>query len=116
MGRIDHAEIGRQAALHLLERGYRHFAFAGFSDEFWAAQRLKGFCTAVRSKGFSVRFYESPWRGPRARRWDEDSPTWKAVKKRNLGRSLNGLQRTCAVCMYWMFLHAQAFWFPKKWQ
>jgi LacI family transcriptional regulator len=68
----DHAEIGRQAALHLLERGYRHFAFAGFSDEFWAAQRRKGFCSAVEAKGFSVSVHESPWRGPRARRWDED--------------------------------------------
>jgi LacI family transcriptional regulator len=84
----DHAEIGRQAALYLLERGYRQFAFAGFSDEFWAAQRREGFCSTVEAKGFSVTVYESPWRGPHARRWDEDLTdleSWLKKQPRPLG-------------------------------
>jgi LacI family transcriptional regulator len=55
-----------------LERGYRHFAFVGFSNEHWAAQRRDGFCKTLEAKSFSTAVYESPWRGPEARRWDDD--------------------------------------------
>jgi LacI family transcriptional regulator len=68
----DHFLIGKTAATYFLERGYRHFAFAGFSNEHWAAQRRDGFCQTVAARGFRVAVYESPWRGPDARRWDDD--------------------------------------------
>jgi LacI family transcriptional regulator len=68
----DHAAIGRMGAAHLLERGYRHFAFAGFSNELWSAQRRDGFRNEVEKCGHSVAAFESPWRGNAAPRWDED--------------------------------------------
>jgi LacI family transcriptional regulator len=68
----DHAGIGRIGAAHLLERGYRRFAFCGFSGELWATRRLDGFRAAIAERGFTVSVYESPWRGPSAPRWDKD--------------------------------------------
>ena len=68
----DHRAIGALAASHLVERGYRHFAFAGFSGERWAEERREGFCSAVKAKGFQAAIHESPWRGPAARPWNED--------------------------------------------
>ncbi len=68
----DHVAIGKLAAKHFLERGYRAFAFAGFSDELWAAERRDGFREEIEARGFSLSVYESPWRGPKVQRWDQD--------------------------------------------
>lgn len=69
----DHVGIGRLGAQHLLERGYRHFAFAGFSGELWATKRCSGFCAEIEARGFSASVYESPWRGPGVPKWETDS-------------------------------------------
>ena len=68
----NHTSIGQLGANHLLERGYRHFAFAGFSGEHWAAQRRDGFRSTISARGYPVHLYESPWRGPDAPGWDKD--------------------------------------------
>ncbi|MFO1515284.1 MAG: XylR family transcriptional regulator, partial [Verrucomicrobiota bacterium] len=68
----NHTEIGRMGATHLLERGYRHFAFAGFSNELWATQRRDGFRTVIEAHGHPVSVFESPWRGSNVPRWDKD--------------------------------------------
>ena len=68
----DHKGIGRMGANHLMERGYRHFAFAGFSGELWSTRRREGFQEVVEAKGFPVSHYESPWRGSNPPRWDQD--------------------------------------------
>lgn len=68
----DHQGIGRMGAAHLLERGYRHFAFAGFSGELWSELRAAGFQEVVKARGFPVFVYESRWRSSDTPRWDED--------------------------------------------
>lgn len=68
----DHSAIGCQGALHLLERGFRHFAFCGFSQELWAQQRREGFCSVIAAEKLPVPIYESFWRGPFVPRWDLD--------------------------------------------
>jgi LacI family transcriptional regulator len=68
----DHAAIGRMGAVHLLERGFRQFAFCGFSNELWAKQRLEGFRSEVEKKNAGVSVYETSWRGPNTIRWDKD--------------------------------------------
>jgi LacI family transcriptional regulator len=70
--RSDNAAIGRLAATHLLDRGFRHFAFCGFAGEAWAAERRDGFAAAVRAPGFEPAVYESRWRGPGTPAWDVD--------------------------------------------
>jgi LacI family transcriptional regulator len=85
----DHAGIGRLGASHLLERGHRYFAFAGFTGELWAAQRRDGFRAAVEQGGFPVSVYESPWRGANTPRWDKDME--------DIARWLEGLPQPLAL-------------------
>jgi LacI family transcriptional regulator len=66
----NHKAIGRLGASHFVERGFRNFAFCGFSNELWAAQRRDGFCEVVEKENLSVPIYESPWRGSNVSRWD----------------------------------------------
>ena len=68
----DHAAIGRMGASHLLERGFRNFAFCGFANELWSQQRYTGFCSGIRRKNVPISLYETPWRGPSMPRWDKD--------------------------------------------
>jgi LacI family transcriptional regulator len=68
----DHAAIGQQGATHLLERGFRQFAFCGFSNELWAKLRLEGFRSAVENTNACISVYETAWRGPNTVRWDKD--------------------------------------------
>jgi LacI family transcriptional regulator len=68
----DMPAIGRMGAEHLLERGFRNFAFCGFSGETWSAARCEGFATAVREEGYSCTLYESPWHGRHAPEWGKD--------------------------------------------
>lgn len=68
----DNGAIGRLAAAHLLERGFRNFAYCGFTGDAWAAERRDGFARAARQAGYEAGVYESYWRGPRALAWDVD--------------------------------------------
>jgi LacI family transcriptional regulator len=53
-----------------VERGFRNFAFCGFSNELWAAQRRDGFRAVVEKASPPIPVYESPWRGSAVSRWD----------------------------------------------
>jgi len=54
------AETGRMAAEHMLDKGFRHFAFCGFSDMPWSIRRRKSFCDRINKAGFEVSLYEKP--------------------------------------------------------
>lgn len=47
---LDHAAIGRLAADHLTERGFRHLAFVGEKGADWSAGRGEGFQSAWAAK------------------------------------------------------------------
>jgi len=68
----DHEAIGQMAARHLLERGFRHFAFCGYPDLFWSAQRCRGFEKGVAAAGFGVRLYHPPMASKRL--WEKEQP------------------------------------------
>ena len=68
----DMGAIGRVGGEHLLERGFRHFAYCGFSRETWSDGRREGFCEVVRQAGFECAVYESPWHGRNVPAWDKD--------------------------------------------
>jgi LacI family transcriptional regulator len=58
----DHA-VGRLAAEHLLERGFRCFAFCGFTGLAWSRRRREGFAAALQQRGEWCGAYESAWGG-----------------------------------------------------
>ncbi|KPJ65537.1 MAG: hypothetical protein AMJ43_10510 [Coxiella sp. DG_40] len=67
----DTARMGKMAAEHLLERGFRHFAYCGFEDMFGARSRGEYFHKSVAEAGFKTYFYKQP--KPRARRsWENE--------------------------------------------
>jgi LacI family transcriptional regulator len=68
----DHAAIGRLAAEHLMERGFRRFACGGFTGHAWSSKRRVGFEAALASAGEVVSAYESPWGGPTAHPWEQE--------------------------------------------
>lgn len=62
--RTDSEAIARTGAAHLLERGFRRFAFCGFTDCGWSTARESGFADFLRKKGlpcFTYRMGSANW-------------------------------------------------------
>jgi LacI family transcriptional regulator len=55
----DHAEIGQLTAEHLLERGFRQFAYCGYEGAEYSSVRRDAFARAVRQAGFSCRVFST---------------------------------------------------------
>jgi LacI family transcriptional regulator len=56
----DHVAIGRMAAEHLIERGFRQFAFCGYPELFWSNQRYEGFTQRITEAGLACADYRPP--------------------------------------------------------
>lgn len=54
----DDGAIGRMAAAHLLERGFRHFAFVGYDGSYWSRQRQESFAQALAEAGRPCAVFE----------------------------------------------------------
>ena len=54
------AAIGKIAAEHLLGRGFKEFAFCGFSDLHWSNARSVGFCKRLAEAGCQVHISTKP--------------------------------------------------------
>jgi LacI family transcriptional regulator len=50
----DNVAVGRIAAEHLLQRGFKHYAFCGYKQREWSRQRRKAFHKCVCKVGFKV--------------------------------------------------------------
>lgn len=75
----DHAAIGRLAAKHLLDCGFRRFAFCGFSGQQWSVRRRDGFVQFVEQSGAPCSVYESRWNQRRSHPWEQEQQklsTW----------------------------------------
>jgi len=57
--RSDEETVGRLAAEHLLERGFKNFAFCGFSNKAWSDKRRASFERRVADAGFSCHTFTS---------------------------------------------------------
>ena len=69
----DHSAVGEMAAEHLLERGFRQFAYCGFDDWWWSRRRREGFSQRVRKAGFHVQAYRLP-QAKSKRTWSKELP------------------------------------------
>ena len=57
--KTDHAEIARLAAEHLLECGFKAFAYCGYAGAAYSDERGEAFAESVRRAGFSCRVFEA---------------------------------------------------------
>lgn len=58
--RSDEPAVGRMAAEHLLERGFRQFAFCGFNGTDWSDRRREGFEKCILQAGFPCQTFINP--------------------------------------------------------
>ena len=58
----DSLAAGRIGAEHYLGRGFRHFAFCGYTGQIWSRRRQEGFCQRLAEAGFSCDVFEQPRR------------------------------------------------------
>jgi LacI family transcriptional regulator len=76
----DHAEVGRQAARHLLERGLRQLGFFGYVTHHFSRERERGYQEVARESGVLVNSFLE--RGHRAEdpsglwRWSQPLHDW----------------------------------------
>ena len=66
--RSDSDAIGRIAAEHLLDRGYKNYAFCGYDFLNWSTARGKGFANRLAQNGIETYFYKQP-KTLNKRRW-----------------------------------------------
>jgi LacI family transcriptional regulator len=72
---VDDRAVGEMAAEHLLERGFRHFAYLGIRRENWSHIRQEAFRAALESRGYPVTVRSEP-------RHDLESETWELHQTR----------------------------------
>lgn len=67
----DHEAVGRMAAAHLLERGFRNFAFCGFTGHNWSTRRYLGFMKSIEPVHGKVEILEGPWDSSSVMTWEQ---------------------------------------------
>ena len=68
----DHTAIGHLAARHLLDCGFRQFAFCGFSGQQWSTLRRDGFTAFFQQSNHPCVVYESRWSQRRSNTWEQE--------------------------------------------
>jgi LacI family transcriptional regulator len=66
---IDHYTIGRQAAEHLLARGFRRLAYCGTEGLHYSRLRAEGFAYVAREAGAACQVLQAPARGRAGVTW-----------------------------------------------
>jgi len=56
----DSTQAACIAADHLLERGFRHYAFVGIPNRVWSDRRQEGFCQRLEAAGHKALVYPAP--------------------------------------------------------
>jgi len=83
----DSPAIAHMAAEHLLDRGFRRFAYCGFDDMVWSQQRKHAFGRFITNAGYPVWAYEQP-ASARKRIWEREQPilaAWLAELPKPVG-------------------------------
>ncbi|HUX87632.1 MAG TPA: DNA-binding transcriptional regulator [Chloroflexota bacterium] len=87
---VDHPEVGRQAARHMLERGVRQFGYVGYPKHEFSVERERGFREVVVSAGYSVASFHE-----RTQRVQDPTGMWNWNKP--LMTWLNGLSKPIGI-------------------
>lgn len=84
----DSHGAGRMAAEHLMERGFRHYAYVGSRGKVWSGRRLEGFRSRLGETGFEPRVYVQSRPRRVAVDWEREQPAmaeWLASLPRPVG-------------------------------
>jgi LacI family transcriptional regulator len=76
---VDDEAIGREGAEHLLDQGYRHFAFISIRGENWSQRRATAFARRVEAAGFPCEHHVVSRQTARQQSWKDSGPelaTW----------------------------------------
>jgi LacI family transcriptional regulator len=68
---VDDEAVGKMAADHLLQRGFRHLGFCGLRDVNWSDARRAAFTAIARGAGAGVSVYMLPAQLSTRLSWDE---------------------------------------------
>ena len=89
--RSDELAVGSMAAGHLIERGFRQFAFCGYNGTNWSDRRRVGFEQAIARKGFPCQIFQNPL--PRAERSSAEYEEHGINYEQQLNRWLESLPK-----------------------
>lgn len=81
----DDPKVSQLAVEHLVERGFRNFAFCGDSNFNWSIWRSQSFVIALQARGFSCDVFESAKQRARSSSWMQE--------KRRLAKWLQALPK-----------------------
>jgi LacI family transcriptional regulator len=71
---MDNEAVAALAAEHLLQCGFRHFAYCGFQGIYWSRTRGEAYCRRIAEAGHQCHVYEPPKaRGVHAL-WEKEQP------------------------------------------
>ncbi len=84
----DYFKTGAMGADYFLKKGYKHFAYYGYTSYVWSRERGQGFETHLKSKGYSADFFESEF--------DQNHEMW-LYKPSALSNWLNELPKPVAI-------------------
>ncbi len=73
--RPDNVGLGHLGAEHFIERGYRHFGFAGFGNTGWSCERRDGFIEALQLAGHQAHVLDVNYPGDLTPFWDVEQTT-----------------------------------------
>lgn len=79
--------IGRHAAEHFIERGFKFLACCEYRDQYWSQQRREGFVAEATFAKCQCNVFEQPFR-VQAQKWDQDQDqlaNWLATLPKPMG-------------------------------
>lgn len=69
--RPDNVAVGNLGAEHLIDRGFKHFGFTGYSNDPWACERRDGFLEGLRLAGRDCDVLDVDYPGEVTPFWDD---------------------------------------------
>jgi LacI family transcriptional regulator len=86
--RVDNTAVGRLGAEHLLERGFRNFAYVGVRNLNWSQTRRDTFVAHLAADGRTCSVYETPQRTRSDSSWENEQnrlADWLRKRPKPLG-------------------------------
>jgi len=71
---IDNDAVGTLGAEHLLQCGFRHFAYCGLEDIYWSAKRGEAFQKRIVEAGFACHIYQTLKAKDMQALWEKEEP------------------------------------------